>query len=125
MTRRSAARRPRRSPYRQFGGIAVGLGLGLALGIALFAKIDWLAAWLLGWGVVAFALYGFDKRQAKASGGRVPELVLHGVALVGGVFGAWLGRGVFRHKTQHQSFTLVLALATVVWLAAAWWRWWA
>jgi uncharacterized membrane protein YsdA (DUF1294 family) len=80
-----------------------------------------LLAWMVGWSVPAFAMYGIDKRQAQHGGWRVPEAVLHGLALIGGVIGAWAGRYAFRHKTQHLVFTVVLISASIIWaLAAAW-----
>lgn len=80
-----------------------------------------LLAWMVGWSVPAFAMYGIDKRQAQHGGWRVPEAVLHGLALIGGVIGAWAGRYAFRHKTQHLVFTVVLISASIIWaLVAAW-----
>jgi uncharacterized membrane protein YsdA (DUF1294 family) len=73
-------------------------------------------------GLLGFTLYGWDKRQAKRSGQRVPELRLHGLALLGGFAGAWLGMLVFRHKTQKPVFRVVLVLAAL--LHAAGWVWW-
>ncbi|NOT28908.1 MAG: DUF1294 domain-containing protein [Planctomycetes bacterium] len=69
-----------------------------------------------------FVLYGWDKLQAKRGTRRVPEARLHGMALLGGFSGAWLGRIVFRHKTQKPVFTLVLGAAAL--LHAAAWGWW-
>ena len=58
----------------------------------------------------------------RCSGGwRIPELVLHALALIGGVLGAWAGRVVFRHKTQHPMFLVVLVIASVLWGAIAVW----
>jgi len=42
-------------------------------------------------------------------GGRVPEAVLHGLALVGGTPGALAGQAMFRHKTRKPSFRRVFA----------------
>ena len=95
-------------------------------GVLAFALLWWLGllpflAWLVGWSLPAFAMYGIDKRQAQSGGWRVPEAVLHGLALLGGVAGAWAGRAFFHHKTQKTTFTLVLSLATVLWAAIALW----
>jgi uncharacterized membrane protein YsdA (DUF1294 family) len=80
-----------------------------------------LLAWMIGWSLPAFAAYGIDKRQAGSDGWRIPEVVLHGLALVGGVMGAWAGRLVFRHKTQKPVFLVVLVVASILWgLIAAW-----
>jgi uncharacterized membrane protein YsdA (DUF1294 family) len=74
-----------------------------------------LLAWILGWSLPAFAMYGIDKRQATTGGWRVPEAVLHVLALIGGVIGAWAGRAVFRHKTQKPAFLVVLIAASMLW----------
>jgi uncharacterized membrane protein YsdA (DUF1294 family) len=73
--------------------------------------------------LVAFALYGWDKLQAKRGARRVPELRLHALALLGGFAGAWLGRILFRHKTQKLGFGFVLATAALL-HAAGWVYWW-
>ncbi len=72
----------------------------------------------------AFVLYGRDKLQAKRAGRRVPEARLHGLALLGGFAGAWLGRLLFRHKTQKPVFAVVIWTAALL-HAAAWgfWLW--
>lgn len=76
-----------------------------------------LVAWLVGWSIPAFAMYGIDKRQAQAGRWRVPEVVLHGLALIGGVIGAWAGRALFHHKTRETAFTVVLVVASLLWAA--------
>ncbi len=90
------------------------VGVVLCVTIAL-AVLLWrlglapLWAGLIGMNAVALLLYGFDKRQAIASGTRIPEAVLHVVALLGGSPGALLGQELFRHKTRKRAFRLVLA----------------
>jgi uncharacterized membrane protein YsdA (DUF1294 family) len=101
------------------------LGSALA-GVAAFAVLWWLGlppllAWIAGWTIPAFAVYGIDKRQAQHDGWRVPEAVLHGLALIGGFIGAWAGRTYFHHKTQKPVFTVVLVVATVIWVVVAAW----
>lgn len=97
------------------GGLAAFLVVWLVLGISPFI------AWIVGWSLPAFAMYGIDKRQAANEGWRVPEVVLHGLALIGGVIGAWLGRAVFRHKTQKPVFLVVLVAASILWAVIAIW----
>jgi uncharacterized membrane protein YsdA (DUF1294 family) len=70
--------------------------------------------WLAVMSGITFLLYGFDKARSKAGGWRVPEAVLHGLALAGGFPGGWAGRSVFRHKTQKAIFVFVLAVSTVI-----------
>ena len=95
-------------------------------GVTAFVVLWWLGlspiiAWIAGWTLPAFAMYGIDKRQAEQGGWRVPEVLLHGLALIGGVIGAWAGRAAFRHKTQKPVFTIVLVAARIRWaLLVAW-----
>jgi len=72
--------------------------------------------------LATFALYGWDKLQARRAGRRVPERTLHLLALAGGFLGAWVGMRLFRHKTQKRGFAVVLAMAVL--LHAAFWGWW-
>ena len=74
--------------------------------------------------VVAFAVYGADKRRAKKGKRRVPEKTLFLLAVIGGSVGAWAGMYAFRHKTRHWYFVwgipaiLAVQMALAVWLAA-------
>jgi len=81
-------------------------------------------AGLIGVNMVTVLLYGFDKRQAIVGGSRVPELVLHLGALLGGSPGALLGQGLFRHKTRKFRFQLVFVAILLLQLGAilAYWR---
>lgn len=56
--------------------------------------------------LLTFAVYGWDKRQAKLNGQRTPEAVLLILAAVGGSVGALCGMSVFHHKTKHLAFAL-------------------
>jgi uncharacterized membrane protein YsdA (DUF1294 family) len=94
--------------------IAAAAAIGSFYAISQVA--DWIPyiSWLVAWGAVTFVLYGWDKAQSKSSGWRVPEVVLHSMALAGGVAGAWLGMFLFRHKTQKPEFKLVLVFAAIL-----------
>jgi uncharacterized membrane protein YsdA (DUF1294 family) len=109
-------------PYSRAVGLALVIGVPLVLVLALLVGLPWIVAWIVAWSVVTFGFYGLDKSAARAGRMRTPELVLHGLAVVGGFPGAWLGRSVFRHKTLHTGFLVVLVVSTVGWGAAlAWW----
>jgi len=69
--------------------------------------------------VIAFGLYGLDKRAARLGLRRVPERTLQLWALVGGFPGALLGQHLFHHKTRKPSFMLVFWLIVAA-HAAAW-----
>lgn len=109
---RSGLADPRNRPV-----IVGSVGAGVILFLVLWLVLHWspLLAWMAGWTPVAFAAYGIDKRAAMRGGWRIPEVVLHGLALIGGVLGAWAGRAVFHHKTQHPAFLVVLVLASILW----------
>nr|WP_321327690.1 DUF1294 domain-containing protein [uncultured Parasphingorhabdus sp.] len=55
-----------------------------------------------------FVLFAWDKMQAEQGGWRVSEASLLGLALIGGIGGAYAGRAVFRHKTRKKSFSNAL-----------------
>jgi uncharacterized membrane protein YsdA (DUF1294 family) len=83
--------------------------------------LNWYLAWVLAWSVVTFAFYGYDKHQAIAQGLRVPEIVLHLLALIGGFLGGWAGRAYFHHKTRKPVFLVVLVIATLLNLGVFFW----
>lgn len=60
--------------------------------------------------VVAFILYGVDKRRAERNEWRISEATLMTVAVIGGSLGAWLGMYVFHHKTRHKKFYIGIPL---------------
>lgn len=57
-----------------------------------------------GCSLLTFFIYRYDKRQAEASGWRVPEATLQGLSLLGGWPGAFLAQHGLRHKTAKLSF---------------------
>lgn len=65
-----------------------------------------LIAYLLLVNVIAFFMYGIDKRKAQKGKWRTPEAALIGIAVIGGSVGALLGMKVFRHKTKHPKFVI-------------------
>lgn len=73
------------------------------------------AAWYLAIiNAVAIAAYGWDKLCAIRKWWRVPELMLLGLAAIGGSVGALVVMKLFHHKTLHLKFKygvpLILAL---------------
>ena len=80
------------------------------------------AAYLALVNLVAFVVYGADKRRARRDRHRVSEKTLFLLALAGGSAGAWAGMYTFRHKTRHWYFVwgipaiLLAQIALGVWL---------
>lgn len=69
--------------------------------------------------VVTFWLYGDDKRRAVYGKRRISEKVLLTLAAAGGAYGAAAGMWLFRHKTRHRSFLMIVPACLLLWLAAA------
>ena len=76
--------------------------------------------------LLGFVLYGVDKAKSKGKSRRIPERTLLWVARLGGGLGCWLGMMLFRHKTQHNRFMILVPLWTVVWIVGLvlLWRYW-
>jgi len=115
----SRSQRSRRAPKRTFSLIAIVLVALLGLGLALLTDWHPFLIWILSVSVITFLMYGYDKAQAQNNGSRVPEIVLHGLALAGGFLGGWLGRAVFHHKTRKPVIAVVLAISTVIYIVLA------
>jgi uncharacterized membrane protein YsdA (DUF1294 family) len=106
----------RRSPKQTYSLIAILAVLLIGMALVLFTSWSPLWIWLASINLVTFITYGYDKSEAKSGGIRIPEVVLHGLALAGGFLGGWVGRYLFRHKTRKPVFTLVLSLSTILWM---------
>ena len=76
--------------------------------------IKLITIYLLTVNLVAFILFGLDKRRAKRGEWRIPEKTLYTLALAGGTPGALAGMRFFRHKTRHYTFTLGLPAILLV-----------
>ncbi|MCG7346058.1 DUF1294 domain-containing protein [Sporosarcina sp. ACRSL] len=73
-------------------------------------------SWIIFISIWAFLMMGYDKKQSKKRGRRIPEKTLWLFAIVGGGIGAYLGMMAFSHKTRHTEFRigfLVLALLDI------------
>ena len=74
----------------------------------------YLAGVLALWNVVVFAMYGRDKHKAQSNKWRTSESALIGCAFLMGGLGAFMGMSVFRHKTNHAKFKVLIPLALIV-----------
>ena len=107
--------------------MAAGLGLGAILlagtaGLAYYEKMSILWAWLATINAATFAAYAWDKRRARVEARRVPELVLLGLALIGGTVGAIAAMLAFHHKTRKPTFLVPMAAIVIAQAAAlGWW----
>lgn len=81
-------------------------------GFSLFLTV------VLIWNFAVFVMYGSDKMRAKRQCRRISEktLILSAFALGGA--GAVLGMQIFRHKTKHLKFVVLVPVAAVITVAA-------
>ncbi len=64
--------------------------------------------------VITFFMYGADKRKAKKGKWRISEKALLLCALCMGGPGAFAGMRVFRHKTKHLHFRILVPLFCII-----------
>ena len=69
---------------------------------------------LIVWNIFVFLLYGADKIKAKKKMQRISERTLLVTAFCMGSVGAFLGMTLFRHKTKHWQFKVLLPLFAII-----------
>jgi uncharacterized membrane protein YsdA (DUF1294 family) len=114
---------PRAHPRRPLRTFAL---LAAALVGAVAAPLWWLAGWrsplgvwLVAVSVATLLAYGYDKAVAGRGPTRVPELVLLGLAALGGSPAALAAMALFRHKTAKASFRIRFWVVVALQVAAA------
>ncbi len=76
------------------------------------------AAYVIVLNLVGFLICGVDKYRAKKGLWRISEGMLLFTGLCGGCYGLWLGMRVFRHKTRHLKFRILVPLECALWAVA-------
>lgn len=66
------------------------------------------------WNIIVFFTYGADKLRAKKRMRRISEQTLITSAFLFGSIGALSGMYIFRHKTRHLKFRILLPLALIL-----------
>ncbi len=66
------------------------------------------------WNTFVFTLYGMDKSKAKRGKWRISENTLIISALLMGGIGALLGMRIFRHKTKHLKFQILVPISIIL-----------
>lgn len=64
--------------------------------------------YLIVMNLLAFLLFGADKKRAQHRKQRMSERTLFLVAFLGGSLGAWAGMQIFRHKTKKTIFRFII-----------------
>lgn len=73
--------------------------------------------------IIAFLLFGIDKRKAVRHHYRIPEWVLMLSAFAGGCIGALAGMLLFHHKTKHAKFFIGVPLFLILHLVLVLYYW--
>jgi uncharacterized membrane protein YsdA (DUF1294 family) len=66
--------------------------------------------------LIAFLLYGIDKKKAEHHAWRISENTLILMAVLGGGLGSYLAMHAFHHKTQHKKFTILVPFFLILWI---------
>ena len=105
------------NPYKYY--LLIALVLLVAMGIILwkYTAIHPALIYLIAITIITFCFYGYDKRRAVKEKGRIPEAVLHLLALIGGSIGALAGQIIFHHKTRKLKFQAVFILIVILQIA--------
>ncbi len=108
----------------RFAWIATLVSAGTAVGLVLAQVV---APWLAGLlhvvllSLVAWFVYAWDKRRARADGRRISEANLLWLAALGGAAGAWIAMVRQRHKTKRRTFRLLVPVCVLLHVAAVAW----
>ena len=71
--------------------------------------------------LVTFVIMFADKRRAIKHQWRMPEKTILLLSLIGGSLGSLCGMFVFRHKTKHLSFRILLPLFFIFHIVVVFW----
>ncbi|MCR4848093.1 MAG: DUF1294 domain-containing protein [Bacteroidales bacterium] len=74
-----------------------------------------LIAYLVFINILAFILFGVDKKHAVRHKRRIPESALLWMARLGGGIGSWIAMFVFHHKKKHTKFMVLVPLWITLW----------
>jgi uncharacterized membrane protein YsdA (DUF1294 family) len=101
-----------RSPTSIFFAVAAAVGAAV---VALGWSLGWppLLIALAAVNTATFFLYAYDKAVAGRQRLRVPERVLHALALFGGTIAALVAQRLLRHKVSKYAFQRTFWLLTL------------
>ena len=110
------------SPYTIYGITALILTIIFIISFSSIG-LSIIISYLISINLVTFLYYGFDKMIAGSESVRIPELVLHSLALAGGSPAGLLAQKLFCHKTIKTSFQItywaivIIQIILILWLS--------
>ncbi len=112
------------NPHKSYFLLALILSTVIGAALWYFTPLHPLWIYLTTITLLTFAFYGIDKHRAVRQKGRIPEAILHLLALGGGTVGAFAGQIVFHHKTKKLKFQAVFYAIVAVQIGfVLWWFW--
>ncbi len=72
-----------------------------------------LGFWLI-MSLITFIAFAMDKGRAIRNEWRIPEKTLILLSLIGGALGGFLGMQIYRHKTKHMKFKILVPLFLII-----------
>ena len=93
--------------------VAAVLLVGGLFFLLVLANVSRIVSYLLAVNIITLCFYGYDKLRAVKRAWRVPEFVLHLLAMLGGTPGALVGQLLFRHKTRAGRFRVIFIIIVV------------
>ena len=91
--------------------------IGIELKESLMELENYIVYALIAWNLIVFIIYGADKSKSKKKKRRISEKILLTMAFFAGSVGAFFGMTLFRHKTQHWRFKILLPVFLILHIA--------
>ena len=66
--------------------------------------------------ILSLILMYIDKKNAINKRTRIKEKTLITISFLGGCIGSYLGMQIFRHKTKHLKFKILIPLSIFIWI---------
>lgn len=118
------AGKKQRSPFILFGAVSAFIIILVAGYLYLGQELHLFLAYLVAVNLTTLIMYGYDKTIAGSGKLRIPEWVLHSLAIIGGSPTALAAQKLFRHKTIKKSFQLTywaivfIQVVGIIWLVS-------
>lgn len=78
---------------------------------------------VVSWNIITCAMFGLDKYKAVKGNWRISEKTLLLSAFLMGGIGGLFGMHLFKHKTKHIKFKLLMPLAVILNMGIAYLAW--
>lgn len=70
--------------------------------------------------ILAFIMFGYDKKKAIKKEYRISESTLIYMTLLSGGIGSILAMKIYKHKTKKKKFWIIAIISFIIWLKIIW-----